>query len=148
MKTIIGEGTFYQVRYLLIFFIILFQACASTPTGTRVEGSEFKKNLPGLWEGHWSNGSVQAKEYIEIINVEEYEVHLTGVMGGGGVDSDTDKVSGRIENEVLLLTWPEAWTYGCTEKYRMYRDESNNLTLIGNQSCSRIISNVVLRKTE
>jgi hypothetical protein len=133
------------MRYIFIFLIILLQACASA-TGIRVEGSDFKENLPGLWEGRWRGSGVQGMEQIKIIKVEGNEVHLTGFMGGGGEEADTDKVYGRIEGATLVLTWPEGWGSGCKGKYFMNRDASNNLTLVGNQSCSNAVVNVLLRK--
>jgi hypothetical protein len=146
MKTDIVKGTFHQVRYIFIFFIIILQACASTPAGTPVEGSDFKENLIGLWEGDWHSGNAQGREKINIIKVEGNEVQLTGLMGGGGVDPDSDKVSGRIENSTLLLTWPDVAEYDCNEKYVMTRDDSNNLTLYGRQRCGQYIGEVYLYK--
>ena len=148
MKTIIRGGTFHQVRCIFIFFIILLQACASTPAGTRVEGSDFKENLIGLWEGSWKSTGTQGNQHIKIIKVEGNEVQLTGLMGGGGVDPDSDKVSGRIENSRLLLIWPDVAEYDCNEKYVMTRDASNKLRLSGNQVCGPYVSTVSLFKTE
>lgn len=148
MKTIIGGVTFHQVRYVFIFFIILLHACASTPTGTHVEGSDFKENLIGLWEGQWQNSGAQGSHKINIIKVEGNEVQLTGLLGGGGTQPDSDIVSGRIENETLLLTWPDVSEYDCNDKLKMMRDQSDNLMLNGSQRCGAYIGNVYLYKKE
>jgi hypothetical protein len=148
MNTIIEGGIFHQVRYIFIFFIILLQACASTLTGTRVEGSDFLENLPGLWEGSWRATANQGNQYIKIIKVEGSEVHLTGLSKGGATDPDTDEVFGRIENSRLLLTWPAMMDSGCKEKYTMSRDASNKLRLDGNQICGPYVSTVSLFKKE
>ena len=52
MKTNIGGGTFHLTKYVLFFFIILVQSCTST-SAIRLEGDDFKENLPGQWEGRW-----------------------------------------------------------------------------------------------
>ena len=148
MKTIIGGGIFHQVRYIFVFFIILLQACASTLAGTRIEGSDFKENLPGLWEGSWRATGNQGNQHIKIIKVEGSEVHLTGLSKGGATDPDTDEVSGRIEDSKLLLTWPAMMDSGCKEKYTMKRDASNKLALHGNQICGSYVSAVSLFKKE
>ena len=58
MKTNIGGCIFHLTKYVLIFIIILVQSCTSTPTSVmRLEGSDFKENLSGLWEGKWSYGA-------------------------------------------------------------------------------------------
>ena len=55
MKTDIGRGIFQLTKYVLFFCIILLvQSCAST-SDMRVEGDDFEKNLPGLWEGERSS---------------------------------------------------------------------------------------------
>jgi hypothetical protein len=146
MKTTMRGGTSHQVSCILIFFIILLHACASTPSGTPVEGSDFKENLIGLWEGEWQVGNARGKEKINIIRVEGNEVQLTGLMKGGGVDPDSDKVSGHIENATLLLTWPDVAEYDCKEKYVMTKDDSNNLMLYGSQRCGQYSGNVFLYK--
>jgi hypothetical protein len=69
-------------------------------------------------------------------------------MGGGGSDPSSDKVSGRIENATLLLTWPDVAEYDCKEKYVMTRDNSNNLMLNGRQRCGQWVGNVYLHKKE
>jgi hypothetical protein len=147
MKIIIGGGTFHQVRYIFIFFIILLPACASV-SFERIEGSDFKESLPGLWEGSWKATAHQGNQYIKITKVEGSEVHLTGLMKGGATDPDTDEVYGRIENSMLLLTWPAALDSGCKEKYKMTRDASNKLRLDGNQVCGSYVSTVSLFKKE
>ena len=56
MKTSIRGGIFHFTNYALFFLIILVQSCASTST-IRLEGNDFKENLPGLWEGRWYYGT-------------------------------------------------------------------------------------------
>jgi hypothetical protein len=133
MKTIIEGGSFQQVRYIFIFIIILLQACASV-SGERITGSEFIENLPGLWEGSWK-ATNQGNQHINIIKVEGSEVQLTGFAQGGTTTPDTEEVYGRIENSMLVLTWPAASEYGCKDKLIMTRDASNKLRLDGNSEC-------------
>jgi hypothetical protein len=88
------------------------------------------------------------KEHIKIIKIDENTVHLTGHMDGGLYYSDTDEVSGRIENSILLLTWPAAADSGCKEEYTMKRDNSNNLILEGHYKCGDVEGEVKLKKIE
>lgn len=147
MKIIIEGGSFHQVRYIFIFIIILLQACASV-SGERIKGSEFIENLPGLWEGSWNSTWNQGNQHINIIKVEGSEVQLTGFVQGGSTAPDTDEVYGRIENSMLLLTWPAATEYGCKDKLTMKRDASNKLRLDGNSECGPYPSIVSLFKKE
>ena len=123
MKTNIGGGTFHLTKYVLIFFIILVQSCTSTPTSVmRLEGSDFKENLSGLWEGKWSYGAGRSDfERIKIIKIDGNKVHLTGYLAGSARGIDADEVYGRIENSTLLLTW-KGWPDGpCNDELRMIR---------------------------
>ena len=114
------------------FIVFLLQSCVTTPTSVmRLEGSEFKKNLPGLWEGNWYWAGRSGKRHIKIIKIDENKVELTGYTAGGDYWADTDEVSGRIENSALLLTWPSAGPNGVNDRYTMIRDDSNNLILDG-----------------
>jgi hypothetical protein len=71
----------------------------------RLEGSDFKENLPGLWEGNWSYGAGRSDiERIKIIKIDGNKVHLTGWQGGGG-KSDTDEVYGVITAANKVLTF-------------------------------------------
>jgi hypothetical protein len=65
-------GIFHPAKFILFLFIIfLLQSCLSTPTsGRRLEGSEFKKNLPGLWEGNWYLAGRSGKKRINIIKID------------------------------------------------------------------------------
>jgi hypothetical protein len=145
MKTNIGGGIFHLTKYVLFFFIILLvQSCASTSV-MRVEGDDFKENLPGLWEGKWYYSGLSGKENINISKIDGNKVHLTGFMKGSADAGDTDKVNGRIENSTLLLEWPLP---GCDEKYTMKRDDSNKLILDGNYKCGGFNGKVKLMKIE
>jgi hypothetical protein len=134
MKTNIRGGIFHLTKYVLFFSIILLLSCTSTSV-MRLEGSDFKENLPGLWEGKWYSGSISDIVRIKIIKIDGNKVHLTGWMSGGA-HNDLDEVYGRIENSTLLLTWPAGADFGCKEEYTMKRDDSNNLILDGHQKCS------------
>jgi len=138
MKTNIRGDIFHLAKCVLIFFIILlFQSCASTSTSVKgLEGADFKENLPGLWEGKWSAGGHSGKQHIKIIKIDGNEVQLNGYAQGSGVSADTEEVYGRIENSTLLLTWP---VIECKEKYKMKRDDSNNLILDGPSICEGAI---------
>jgi hypothetical protein len=98
----------------------------------RLEGDDFKKNLPGLWEGYWSERSVSGKIRIKIIEIDGNNVHLTGFAEGTDLYPDAYEVSGRLENSTLLITWPTAAKKGVDERYTMNRDDSGNLILNGN----------------
>ncbi len=150
MKTNIGGGIFHLAKYVLFFFIILVQSCASVPV-TRLEGIDFKENLPGLWEGRWSYGAGRESiKRLKIIKIDGNKVHLTGLSGGEGSEPDADEVYGRIENSTLLLTWPAtSGSYGpCKEELRMIRDDSNNLILRGPLQCGGWKATVRLKKIE
>jgi hypothetical protein len=99
-----------------------------------------------LWEGSYNVAGSRAKVQIEIIKVAGNEVQLTGLMAGGPDDPETDKVSGRIENAALYLTWPDAADSGCIDKFVMTRDASNNLMLSGNKKCGGYTGDVLLYK--
>ena len=130
MKTNIGGGIFHLTKYVLFFSIILLLSFTST-SAMRLEGNDFKENLPGLWEGKWYWGSESGKIRIKIIKIEGNKVHLTGFSQGDSMTADTEKVYGHLENSTLLLTWPAAGAGGVNEKYTMNRDDSNNLILDG-----------------
>jgi hypothetical protein len=129
MNTNIRGGIFHLTKYVLFFFIILVQSCASI-SAVRLEGDDFKENLPGLWDGYWSHQSGRSgKLHINITGIDGDKVHLTGLYVKTQNHPDSDEVYGRIENSTLLLTWPAV---GAEDEYKMKRDDSNNLTLEGN----------------
>ena len=129
MKTNIRGGIFHLTKYVLFFFIILLQSCA-TISAIRVEGDDFKENLPGQWNGYWSHQSGRSgKLHINITGIDGNKVHLTGLYVKTRNHPDSDEVYGRIENSTLFLTWP---VVGVEEKHIMKMDDSNNLTLEGN----------------
>jgi hypothetical protein len=146
MKTNIGGGIFHLAKYVLFFFIILVQSCASVSV-TRLEGIDFKENLRGLWEGKWQYGAKSGEQRIKIMKIDGNKVYLTG-YSEGGPHPDTDEVYGRIENSTLFLTWPAAALEGCKEKYEMKRDDSNNLILVGRFNCTGHGGPVQLKKIE
>jgi hypothetical protein len=114
------------------FIVFLLQSCVTTSTPVmRLEGSEFKKNLPGLWEGNWYWAGRSGKRRINIIKIDRNKVELTGYTAGGDYWADTDEVSGHIENSALLLTWPLVGPNGVNDRYTMIRDDTNNLILDG-----------------
>jgi len=128
MKTNIRGGIFYLTKYLLFFFIILVQSCAST-SAIRLEGSDFEENLPGLWEGKWYYQSYwSGQEHIKITGIDGNKVHLTGFYAATSNHPDTEEVYGRIENSTLFRTWPVPEV---EERYKLIRDDSNNLILDG-----------------
>ena len=51
---------------------------------------------------------------IEIIKIDGNKVNLIGYAQGGISATASDKVSGRMENSTLLLTWPDQ---DCKDKY-------------------------------
>ena len=129
MKTNISRGIFQLTKYILFFSIILLLSCTSI-SGIRLEGDDFMENLPGLWDGYWSHQSGRSgKLNINITGIDGNTVHLTGLYVKTRNHPDSDEVYGRIENSTLLLTWPAV---GAEDKYKMKRDDSNNLTLEGN----------------
>lgn len=129
MKTIIVGDSFHTTKYVLFFFIIFVQSCAST-SAIRLEGDDFEENLPGLWDGYWSHRSGRSgKLHINITGVDGNKVHLTGLYVKTQNHPDSDEVYGRIENSTLFLTWPAV---GTEDTYKMKRNDSNNLTLEGN----------------
>jgi hypothetical protein len=130
------------MKYVLFFFIILVQSCTST-SAIRLEGSDFDENLPGLWEGEWRWQTYSGKLHIKITGIDGNKVHLTGYAQGGGSVPAQDQVYGRVENSTLLLTWPIS---GGQEKYKMIRDDSNNLILDGNWKNQESRGKVRLRK--
>ena len=129
MKQTIVFKTFILAAF---FNVLLLQSCATTPTSVRrLEGTEFIKNLPGLWEGNWRWAGRSGKRSINIIKIDGNDVDLTGFTSGGDYWAATDDVHGRIENSALLLTWPLAGPNGVTDRYTMIKDDSNNLVLDG-----------------
>ena len=147
MKTIIGGDNFHLTKYVLFFYIILLLSCTSI-SGIRLEGDDFKENLPGLWDGYWSHQSGRSgKLHISITGIDGDKVHLTGLYVKTQNHPDSDEVYGRIENSTLVLTWP---ALGDEHKYKMKMDDSNNLTLEGDWKVrTRSLSGRVrLRKIE
>ena len=145
MKTNIGGGIFHSTKYVLFFFIILILSCTSTSL-MRLEGNDFEKNLPGVWEGTWLYTGMRGPERIKITKIDGNNVQLTGYMKGKGWSPDTEEVFGRIESSTLLLTWSVA---DCMDKLTMKRDESNNLILEGSSKCQGFAgTKVQLRKNK
>ncbi len=128
MKTNLGCGPYHLANYVLFFSIILLLSCTST-SFTRLEGNDFEKNLPGLWEGNWSWRNFHGKTRIKIIKIEGNKVHLTGFSQGWNVHEDNTDVYGRLKDSTLLLTWRGRGQSGIYEKYTMNKDDSNNLIL-------------------
>ena len=129
MKTIIGGDSFHITKCVFFIFIIFVQSCALT-SAIRVEGDDFKENLPGQWDGYGSHQSGRSgKLHINITGIEGNKVHLTGLYVKTQNHPDSGEVYGRIENSTLLLTWPAV---GAEDTYKMKRNDSNNLTLEGN----------------
>jgi hypothetical protein len=82
MKAIIG-GSNFQLAKCVLFFFILVLSCTSTSV-MRLEGNDFKENLPGRWEGRWTYGPGRSDiEWLKIIKIDGNKVHLTGFSGGG-----------------------------------------------------------------
>ena len=146
MKTATVERIFHLTKYVLFIFVIFLPSYVFA-SDMRLQGKDFKENLLGLWKGNWTCAGVSGKEHIKIIKIEEKKVYLTG-FSEGGINPDADKVSGRIENSTLLLTWPEAGGSGCTEEYTMKRDDSNKLILDGHYECEDSEGEVELKKIE
>ena len=134
MNTFTSGGKFQFTRYILFFLIILIQACAAT-SGMRLEGNDFKENLPGRWEGNCkTNFHTQLfKQGLKITKIDGSKVHLTG-YANQYAGPPLNEVYGRAENSILFLTWkgPEG---ECEDEYIMKRDNSNNLILDGNFTC-------------
>jgi len=151
MKPNIRGGIFHLTKYVLFFSIILLLSCIST-SAIRLEGDDFKKNLPGLWEGRWYwNGrpgplvpQESGNEYIKITGIDGNKVHLTGHMETHH-HGQHDEVNGRVENSTLFVTWP---TIEAEEVYQMKKDDSNNLMLDGYWRGSGAIGKVQLMKIE
>jgi hypothetical protein len=115
-----------------------------------LEGDDFKKNLPGQWEGKWYYGTRSGNIRINILKIDGNKVDLTGFMQGSAAFASSDEVYGRLENSTLLLTWPvaSAGGTGTNEKYEMKRDNSNNLILDGRWEDSSFAGKSVLKKIE
>jgi len=146
MKTNIGGGIFHFTKYVLFLFFIFVQSCASTSV-MRLEGSDFKENLVGQWEGHWHwRARHSGKVRIKISKIDGNKVYLTG-FNQGYPSLDTDEVYGRIENSTLLLSWP---LLDCTHEYIMKKVDSNNLILDdGHLNCDEgNFGSVQLKKIE
>jgi len=144
MKTNIGGGPFHLTKGVLIFSIILLLSCTSTSV-MRLEGSDFKKNLPGFWVGNWYWQSESGRARFDIIKIDGNKVQIEGYAQRSGSTVDTDVVHGRIENSTLLLTWP---SIGCQDEYKMIRDNSNNLILDGRWKCESADGTSQLKKIE
>lgn len=146
MKQTLVFKSFIWATFLILF---LLQSCAATSNSvTRIEGREFRKNLPGLWEGKWHGPGRTGKKQINIIKIEGHKVHLTGYTSKSDYSADTDEVYGRIENSTLILIWPLAGHNGVNDKYRMIKDCSNNLKLYGTWRTSNFSGTSQLKKTE
>ena len=143
-------GVYHITKFVLLLFIIaLFQSCATTSTSnTHIKGREFRKNLPGFWEGYWHGPGRTGKKHINIIKIDGNKVHLTGFTARSDYSPDTDEVYGRIENSTLFLAWPLAGHNGVNDKYRMIKDSSNNLILEGIWRTSNFSGTSQLKKTE
>jgi hypothetical protein len=144
MKTNIGENLFPLSELVIFISIFLVLSCASTSVNS-LEGNDFNKNLIGLWDGNWHFGNMSGKQHIKITGIDGNKVHLTGFAQGGGTFPEQDEVNGRIENSTLLLTWPIS---GTEEKYKMKRDNSNNLILDGHWKANLSNGRVQLKKIE
>jgi hypothetical protein len=147
MKTNIGGGIFHLTKYVLFFSIVLLLSFTST-SAMRLEGNDFKENLPGLWEGKWYWGSESGKIRIKIIKIDGNKVHLTGFSEGDSMSADTEEVYGDLENSTLLLRWPAAGPNGVNERYTMKRDDSNNLILDGSWKSLNSSGKSQLKKIE
>ena len=148
MRKNIGGGTLYLAKCVLFFFIIFVLSCTSTSV-MRLEGNDFKENLPGRWEGKWIYGAGRSDiEWLKIIKIDGDKVHLTGYSGGGGSGIAADEVYGRIENSILYLTWTDTPEGICNEELSMIRDDSNNLVLDGLLKCGNWHAKVRLKKIE
>ena len=147
MKQTIVLKTFIWCTFFIIF---LLQSCAATSTSvTRIEDREFRKNLPGLWEGNWYlSAGRSGKKRIKIIRIYGDKVDLTGYASGGDHWAATDEVYGRIEDSALLLTWPGTGQNGVNDRFTMIKDDSNNLILDGNWRSSSFYGTSQLKKTE
>lgn len=145
MKPKIVGHSFHLTKFVILFFVIFSQYALSSDL--QIEGNNFKNNLTGRWEGKWTWIAQEGKENLKIIKIEGNEVHLTGFQEGVNYPH-TDKVSGRIENSILLLSWPAAAENGCNQEFKMIRDDSNNLTLDGHWKCGETKGNVRLKKLE
>ena len=105
--------------------------------------------MPGEWEGKWTYGPGRTDTYsLKIIKIDGNEVHLTGFFGGGGSGHDDTDVYGRIENSILLLTWPNTTEGQCKDELRIIRDTTNNLILVGQTQCGGWVAKLRLKKIE
>ena len=145
MKTDIEGGIFHLTKCVLFFFIILVLSCTST-SYMRLEGDDFKDNLSGRWDGKWALGARSGPERIKISEIDGNKVHLTGFQDISDFGGSSDEVYGHIENSTLILTWPFLTSTGCVEKYKMKRDDSNNLILDGQFKCSKGNGTNLLKK--
>jgi hypothetical protein len=146
MKPNTAGNSFHLTKFVLLFFIIFFQSYAFA-SDLQLTDNDFKDNLTGRWEGKWTWIAQSGKENLKINKIEGNKVHLTGFQEGGNFPS-TDEVSGRIENSILLLSWPAAGDSGCNEEFKMIRDDSNNLILDGHWKCGDTEGDVRLNKIE
>jgi len=103
MKTDIEGSIFHLTKYVLFFFIILVLSCTST-SNMRLEGGDFKDNLPGRWDGKWTYLGYSGPERIKISEIDGNKVHLTGFQDFAAFAGSSDEVYGRIENSGLVLT--------------------------------------------
>ena len=147
MKTNTRGSICHLTKYVVLFFIILLlQSCASTSGSlTRLEGSDFDNNLPGLWEGRWFWGSRSGKTHLNVTKIDGNNVILTGFSEGGDDVSDSEEVYATIENSALLITWPEQGSNG---RLKMSRDDLNNIILDGRWENATNAGKVQLSKVE
>ena len=148
MRTNTKLGIFHITKFGLFFFIIfLLGSCVATSTSVRrLEGIEFKKNLPGVWEGNWYLAGRSGKKRINIIKIDGNKIDLTGYSSGGDHWADTEEVYGRIENSDLILRWPGAGLNGVNDRFTMIKDDSNNLILYGNWRSPKLFGTSQLKK--
>ena len=151
MKTSVGGCIFNFTKYVLFLFTITVLSCTSTSL-IRLEGNDFEKNLPGLWEGKWvwkGDGGMtnSGKTGIKIIKIDGNKVNLTG-YSETAKGSLVDVINGHIENSTLLLTWPAAGESECEDILIMQRDDSNSLILEGPSECPKYTLKVQYKKIE
>jgi hypothetical protein len=121
------------------------QACAST-SGVRLEGNDFKENLPGQWKGFWKSeiAQISGETGLNIMKIDGDKVYLSGYSNRPRGPAETE-VSGHVKNSTLFCTWQPS---ECKGELIMRRDDSNNLTLDGNYNCSEAAGTVKLKKIE
>ena len=145
MKTDRRGGIVHLTKYVLFFFIILVQSCTSTSV-MRLEGNDFKENLPGLWIGNYYWGTTSGMIWIDITKIVGNKVHMDGKADPAYQSAALDELYGRIENSTLIITWPKG--IECHEEYKMKRDDSNNLILDGYWKCGNLNGTAQLKRID